>query len=283
MQTDPQSRADLLEQLEEVSTQLLQSEKLAAIGQLAAGVAHEINNPIGYVFSNLRTLANYVEDLISIVDVVDTVPSLEELRRMKQRLDYDYIREDVKALLTESEEGVERVKSIITALKDFSHIDEEGFRLADIHEGLESTLKLVNSELKYKAEVVREYAELPEVECLPSQLNQVVLNLLTNAVQAIGAQGRIVLRTGHEGNRVWFEIEDTGSGIEPEHLSRIFEPFFTTKAIGQGTGLGLALSFSIIKKHQGHIEAFSQVGQGSRFRVWLPIVQPLSEEEPSRC
>lgn len=262
---------ELLHQLEQANSQLLQSEKLASIGQLAAGVAHEINNPIGYVFSNLKTLTDYVGDLVRIIDAIDDATHLDDLRTLKQRLEYGYIREDVQALLGESEEGLERVKSIIGALKDFSHIEEEDFVETNLHRRLDTTLNLVNNELKYKAEVVKAYGDLPPVECLPSQINQVILNLLTNAAQAIDGRGQITLRTGREGERVWFEIEDSGRGIRPEHRERLFEPFFTTKPIGEGTGLGLALSFSIVRKHGGQIEVSSEVDQGSRFRVWLPI------------
>ncbi|TFH85615.1 hypothetical protein EQG41_16180 [Billgrantia azerbaijanica] len=279
---DAQRTEELLRELEQANSQLLQSEKLAAIGQLAAGVAHEINNPIGYVFSNLKTLADYVRDLLQIIDASDRVASLEELQAVKQRLDYGYIREDVQALINESEEGIERVKSIITALKDFSHIEEDDFATADLHRGLDTTLNLVNNELKYKAEVVKQYGELPEIECLPSQINQVALNLLTNAAQSIEGHGRITLRTGCDATHAWFEVEDTGHGITAEHRERLFDPFFTTKPVGEGTGLGLALSWSIVQKHGGRIEVASEPGQGSRFRVWLPLhqspnVQPESE------
>ncbi|MBZ0330767.1 two-component sensor histidine kinase [Halomonas sp. ANAO-440] len=276
---DTDRMSQLLCDLKQANPQLLQSEKLAAIGQLAAGVAHEINNPIGYVFSNLKTLAEYVHDLLCIIDATDQVGSLEELQALKQSLDYDYIRDDAKALIAESEEGIERVKSLITALKDFSHIEEDDFVFVDLHHGLDTTLHLANNELKYKAEVIKEYATLPPVECLPSQVKQVALNLLTNASQAIKNHGVITLRTGHEGERIWFEVSDTGCGIPPEHRDRLFEPFFTTKPIGEGTGLGLALSFSIVQKHGGQIEIDSEVGQGSTFRVWLPIKQPRSVEQ----
>ncbi|AYF86029.1 MULTISPECIES: ATP-binding protein [unclassified Pseudomonas] len=265
----------LVHKLEKANAQLLQSEKLAAIGQLAAGVAHEINNPIGYVFSNLKTLTGYVNDLLRIVDAVDGVGSLEELQQLKRSLEYDYIRNDVEALIHESEDGIERVKKIITALKDFSHIEEEEFRAADLHKGFDSTLNLVNNELKYKAEVVRDYGELPLVECIPSQINQVVMNLLINAAHAIESFGRICLRSGQQGDWVWLEVEDNGKGIDPAILNRIYEPFFTTKPVGKGTGLGLALSYNIVQKHNGRIEVVSQPGHGTRFRVWLPRKQPL--------
>ncbi|UTW07705.1 ATP-binding protein [Pseudomonas benzenivorans] len=264
----------LIKKLEKANAQLLQSEKLAAIGQLAAGVAHEINNPIGYVFSNLKTLAGYVQDLLRISDAVDGAASLEEIRQLKRSLEYDYIRSDIEALIGESEDGIDRVKKIITALKDFSHIEEDEFQLADLHRGLDTTLNVVNNELKYKAEVIKDYGELPEVECIPSQINQVLMNLLVNAAHAIEQFGRITLRSKQEGDWVWLEVEDTGKGIEPHLLNRIYEPFFTTKPVGKGTGLGLSLSYNILQKHNGRIEVSSQPGQGSRFRIWLPIRQP---------
>lgn len=269
----------LITKLEKANAQLMQSEKLAAIGQLAAGVAHEINNPIGYVFSNLQTLAGYVHDLLRIIDAVDGAASLDELRQLKRSLEYDYIRNDVEALIGESEDGIERVKKIIAALKDFSHFEEDEFRLADLHRGLDTTLNVVNNELKYKAEVIKEYGQLPAVECMPSQINQVMMNLLVNAAHAIEQFGRITLRSGHENDWVWLEVEDTGQGIAPHLLNRIYEPFFTTKPVGKGTGLGLSLSYNIVRKHSGRIEVFSPPGQGTRFRVWLPTRQPAQQTQ----
>lgn len=266
----------LIRRLEQANAQLMQSEKLAAIGQLAAGVAHEINNPIGYVFSNLKSLAGYVRDLLRIIDAVDGAASLDEVRQLKRSLEYDYIRNDVEALIGESEDGIERVKRIITALKDFSHMEEDEFQLAELHRGLETTLNMVNNELKYKADVIKEYGQLPEIECIPSQINQVLMNLLVNAAHAIEHFGRITLRSGHEGGWVWLEVEDNGAGIAPHLLNRIYEPFFTTKPIGKGTGLGLSLSYNIVQKHHGRIEVNSEPGQGTRFRVWLPVRQPTT-------
>lgn len=260
--------------VENIDSRMLQTEKMAAIGQLAAGVAHEINNPVGYVFSNLKALGSYVQDLLRIVDAVDTAGSVGELAELKKSLDYDYIRNDVGSLLSESEDGIDRVRNIISALKDFSRIEEEQPHLADLHRGIDTTLNVVNNELKYKAEVVKEYGQLPEVECIPSQINQVVMNLLVNAAHAIEGFGRITLRSGHEDDWVWLEVEDTGGGIDAPTLKRIFEPFYTTKPVGKGTGLGLSLSYNIIQKHHGRIEVFSQPGQGSRFRLWLPVRQP---------
>jgi len=271
--TDPGQDA-LSTRLEQANRQLLQSEKLAAIGQLAAGVAHEINNPVGYVYSNLQTLENYLNDLFRLTDAIDTSTSLEDLRQVRHNIDYNYLRDDLKDLLAESREGIERVKTIISAMKDFSHIEEEELKRADLHRGIETTLNVVNNELKYKAEVIRDFGDLPEVECILSQINQVVMNLLVNAAHAIEEFGKITIRTRHQGDTVTLEVEDTGKGISGEHLNRIFEPFFTTKGIGKGTGLGLSLSFNIIKKHNGEIEVHSQPGQGTRFRITLPVTQP---------
>lgn len=275
----------LMEEINRAQRHLVQSEKMAGIGQLAAGVAHEINNPVGYVFSNLRSLANYVHDLIRIVDAVDTVDDIEDLRHLKMALDYAFIRDDVEALISESEEGINRVKNIITALQDFSHVDHGGFRLADLHRGIDTTLNVAANELKYKADVVKEYGDLPQIECNISQLNQMVLNLLVNAAQAIEGRGTITIRTGVAGTDVWLEIEDTGSGMSPELAEKIFEPFFTTKPVGRGTGLGLALSYGIVQQHKGHIEVRSEAGKGSCFRVTLPMVQQASaaaEEETDK-
>lgn len=264
----PPSAGDVLD------SRLLQTEKMAAIGQLAAGVAHEINNPVGYVFSNLKALGGYVQDLLRIVDAVESAGSLGELAELKKNLDYDYIRNDVGSLLRESEDGIDRVKNIISALKDFSRIEEEDPHLVDLHRGVETTLNVVRNEIKYKAEVVKEYGDLPEVECIPSQINQVVMNLLVNAAQAIDGFGRITLRSGHEDDWVWLEVEDNGVGIEASSLKRVFDPFYTTKPVGQGTGLGLSLSYNIIQKHHGRMEVFSRPGDGARFRIWLPVRQP---------
>lgn len=270
-----QPEKDLLNaKLEQAKRQLLQSEKMAAIGQLAAGVAHEINNPVGYIYSNLQSLDGYLSDLFRLTDAVATARSVEDLQLIKKNIDYDYLREDLHDLLAESREGIERVKSIISAMKDFSHIEEEEFKPADLHRGIETTLNVVNNELKYKAEVVRDFGDLPDVECIISQINQVIMNLLVNAAHAIEDFGKITVRTRQSGQQVTIEVEDTGKGIAKEHQDRIFEPFFTTKPIGKGTGLGLSLSFNIVQKHNGCIEVSSTPGEGTCFRIILPVNQP---------
>ncbi|GAO35173.1 ATPase [Sulfuricella sp. T08] len=268
--------------LEDAQNQLLQSEKMASIGQLAAGVAHEINNPVGYINSNLGTLQKYLRDLFDMLAAYEQAEPLlaehaEVLRNigaLKEKLDIAYLKEDVTALMSESQEGISRVKKIVQDLKDFSHVDEAEWQWTDIRKGLDSTLNIVWNEIKYKAEVIKVYDDLPEVECLPSQLNQVFMNLLVNAAHAIEDKGIIFIRSGHENDWVWVEIADSGKGIPPENLNRIFDPFFTTKPVGQGTGLGLSLSYSIIQKHHGRINVSSEVGVGTIFRVYLPIKQP---------
>jgi len=266
-------------QLKETQAYLVQSEKMASIGQLAAGVAHEINNPIGYINSNLASLKNYIDNLLALVAIYEkaeaTNPDTEQLSQIKtfkQKIDIEFLKADVLDLLQESQEGTTRVKQIVQNLKDFSHLgSDDDWQWADLHVGLETTLNIVNNEIKYKAKVVKAFGDLPEVKCLPQQLNQVFMNLLVNAAQAIESEGIITLRTGTENDQVWIEISDTGNGIAPEHLGKIFDPFFTTKPVGKGTGLGLSISYSIIQRHQGEIQLNSQLGQGTTFRIVLPI------------
>jgi hemerythrin-like metal-binding protein len=278
--TEQRELTELLRKVEEAQSQLLQSEKMAAIGQLAAGVAHEINNPIGFVNSNLGTLKGYVERLLTVIGAYDAALAdpgtpAERYGEIRRQADLDFLQEDVVSLLDESREGLARVKKIVQDLKDFSHVDQAEWQEADINAGLESTLNVVWSELKYKADVVREYGTLPPVYCLAAQLNQVFMNLLVNAAQAIEQHGTITVRSGLDGPYVWVEIQDTGKGMPPEVSRRIFEPFFTTKPVGKGTGLGLSLSYDIVvKRHGGRIDVSSQPGQGSTFRVWLPVAGP---------
>ena len=269
-------------ELTETRTQLLQSEKMASIGQLAAGVAHEINNPIGYVKSNLGTLETYLRQLFELMQEYERgCPSigdsaaLSRIAAAQERVDLPFLTEDVFALLRESREGVTRVGKIVQDLKDFSHVStDDEWCWANLHEGLDSTISIVNNEIKYKAELIRNYGTLPEIECLPSQLNQVFMNVLVNAAQSIETKGVITVSSGMSGaHNVRLEISDTGQGIAPEHLDRIFDPFFTTKPVGKGTGLGLSLSYGIIRKHRGNIEIQSKVGAGTTFRITLPVSQ----------
>jgi len=269
--------------VKETQTQLLQSEKMASIGQLAAGVAHEINNPIGYVHSNLGTLQTYARGLLSLLESYDRLAQslpesmralLQPIEELKARVDYSFLQQDLPQLVEESREGIERVKKIVLDLRDFSHagdIDGDDWIFADVHKGLQSTINIVWNELKYKAEVKQDFADLPLIECMPSQLNQVFLNLLVNAGHAIADKGVITIATRRQGDEVAISVTDTGSGIPAEHMARIFDPFFTTKVVGKGTGLGLALSYGIVQKHNGRIEVESAPGCGSTFTIVLPI------------
>lgn len=273
----------LILKLEEADNQLLQSEKLASIGQLAAGVAHEINNPIGFVNSNLGTLSTYVADLLRLIDAYERVaPQLPdsvekaELVALHQQTDLHYLREDITALIAESIDGTARVRQIVQDLRDFSRIGQVDYERVDLHAGLDSTINLVWNEIRFKAALVREYGELPAVECIPSQINQVFMNLLVNAAHAIPEHGTITLRSGCEGPQVWISVSDDGIGIKAEHLSKIFDPFFTTKPVGKGTGLGLSVSYGILNKHGGRITVDSRPGEGTTFVVWLPINRPPS-------
>lgn len=268
-----------LDKIQEVQRQLVQSEKLSSIGQLAAGVAHEINNPIGYINSNLTSLKNYVEELLALVAIYEKIEPVcadaEQLRQIqgfKNKIDLEFLKTDVLDLLEESHEGASRVKKIVQDLKDFSHAGgDDDWQWANLHTGLESTLNIVNNEIKYKASVIKEFGNIPQVWCLPHQLNQVFMNLLVNAAHAIENEGTITMRTGAENDHIWVEVSDTGKGIAPEHVNKIFDPFFTTKPVGKGTGLGLSVSYNIIKKHNGEIRLDSRVGEGTTFRIVLPI------------
>ena len=268
------AQTQLLKKLEEAQSQLVQAEKMASIGQLAAGVAHEINNPVGYVSSNLHSLRSYIEELIGALESGINAGTNQP---QNKSFDLAFVKDDLQQLLRESEEGIERVTQIVRDLKDYSHVDGIGWTFADLHRGLDSTLNIVRNEIKYKADVVKEYGKLLPVECMVGKLNQVFTNLLVNAAQAIENRGTIWLRTGQDDNWVWVEVEDSGKGIDAAHMQRIFEPFFTTKPIGKGTGLGLSVSYGIVEKHGGRIEVASEMGKGTRFRVWLPVTQAQRE------
>lgn len=261
---------------------LVQSEKLASIGQLAAGVAHEINNPIGYIFSNYGMLEGYISSLFEMLSVYEGAeqqygnPDLvEKLQSKRAKLEIDFLKEDIPDLMRESKEGIVRVRKIVRDLKDFSHVDvKPEWSFTNLNQGIDSTLNVVNNEVKYKADVIKEYGDIPPVQCLPSEINQVVMNLLVNAAHAIGPErGKIWIRTGVIEGTVWIEIADNGGGIPKEVVPRIFDPFYTTKPVGKGTGLGLSLSYGIVQKHHGHIDVQTEIGKGTTFRVTLPLTQ----------
>ena len=254
---------------------MLQQEKMASIGQLAAGVAHEINNPMGFITSNLNSLKKYmtrIPEFITIQsDALGNGNSREEVAEKRKALKIDYLLEDTQSLIKESLEGADRVKRIVCDLKNFSRVDQMEVAPADINKILDSTLNIVWNELKHKAAVSKDYGEVPLIGCNAGQLSQVFMNILVNGAQAITGFGEITIMTRLSGERVLITISDTGSGIPEEKLDRIFEPFFTTKEIGQGTGLGLSIAYDIVKKHGGEIDVVSEVGKGTTFTVALPL------------
>jgi two-component system NtrC family sensor kinase len=265
-------------QLKLAQVQAVQQEKMASVGQLAAGVAHEINNPMGFISSNLSSLAKYISKVKAYEDaLLDEVRKagntdlLNGIESMKKSMKIDFILGDMGSLLEESQDGAERVRRIVQDLKNFSHVDEAECKAVNINDNLDSTLNMLRNEIKYVAELVKEYGDLPLVYCYPQQVNQVFMNILVNAVHALDGQGSITLRTWQEGEFVKIAVSDTGKGIAQEHLTKIFDPFFTTKAVGKGTGLGLSICYDIVKKHGGEILVQSTVGTGTTFTVQLPV------------
>lgn len=284
------NEASLSTRLRSQQSQLMQAEKMASIGQLAAGIAHEINNPIGFISSNLSSLREYLNGVKQVLEaqraLVDRClntdsddPDAQRARAISQDIDLDFIVADLEDLIGESLEGTQRVRQIVADLRDFSHVDTPNIVLSDLNELLDKTINVVWNEIKYKADIVREYGVVPLLPCYGGQISQVFLNLLVNAAHSLEAHGTITLRTGesHEEGVVWVEIEDTGCGIPHEIRGRIFDPFFTTKDVGTGTGLGLHLSYKIMAGHDGSITLKSEVGQGTTFRLELPLAGPSSD------
>lgn len=263
--------------LSQMQSQLVQAEKMASIGQLAAGVAHEINTPIAFVQSNLGTLGRYLDTLIAAVGAAS--------REGVDLVDLADIVDDAPALIGESKDGINRVKRIVQNLKDFSQIDTaQHWQLADLRQGLDATLSLLASQIAGKADVIAQYGDLPLVECLPQQLNQVFVCLINNAVQAIGAErGTLTIRGGVDGETAWIEFIDDGCGIPAAIRHKIFDPFFTTRPVGRGAGLGLSLAYGIVQSHHGSIDVASEVGRGSCFRVSLPLRQQCGGADSDRA
>ena len=267
--------------LKDSQVKMLQQEKMASIGQLAAGVAHEINNPVGFINSNLGTLQKYVgrlEEFIGsqatvIASMQDGQKNRDGLDAKRKQLKIDYILPDIKELIKESIDGADRIKKIVSDLKNFSHVDAAESGMADINAGIESTLNIVWNELKYKATVTKEYGDIPRTNCNIGQLNQVFVNMLINAAHAIENQGKIMVKTWVDNGIILVSISDTGQGIAADKISRIFEPFFTTKKVGEGTGLGLSIAYDIVKKHKGEITVVSEIGKGTTFTIKIPVVE----------
>lgn len=279
------------EELERHKDQIVQSEKLASIGQLAAGVAHEINNPIGFVTSNLGTVQEYLTSLVSVLklyeerDELDTAETEKiavmtaTINATKEEEDIAYICEDLENVVNESLDGVGRVAEIVQSLKSFAREDSQQASAYDVNEGVEAMIKMAWNELKYSCQVERKFGTVPSISCHAGRVNQVIMNMLVNAAQAMPeAGGQITLSTGVQDQEVVITIADTGNGIPPQNLTRIFDPFFTTKEVGSGTGLGLSISHGIIQEHGGRIEVESIVGEGTTFRIILPLTAAPTEE-----
>ena len=256
-----------------LTAQLLQGQKLQAIGQLSAGIAHEINNPVGYILSNLTALKEYLGDLSRLLRAsLAADPGLERLRG---EIDVEFMLGDFDQALEETRQGAERIRDIVRGLRDFSLADVGERASVDLRDLIEDSLRICWNELKYKAEVKRDYGDVGPVPCYPGRVGQVFVNLLVNAAQAIEERGEIHVSTRVvEGGRAEVRVRDTGRGITEEALPRIFEPFFTTKPVGEGTGLGLHVAYKIVRAHGGEIEVTSKVGEGTEVAVRLPLSEP---------
>jgi PAS domain S-box-containing protein len=280
-------------QIEATQSQLVHSEKMASLGQLAAGVAHEINNPIGFVFSNLSSLKSYLADLVDVLAAYDAATAsladkdaaIAAARELQAERDIDWVREDIGQLLAESQDGLNRVRAIVQNLRDFSRPGERDWQLTRVEDCLEATLKVIALDERKGYRLHKDYADLPPIQCMPAQLNQVFMNILLNAVDAIKHDpeqpGEITIATQRlDDAHIKISISDNGKGIPPEHLQRIFDPFFTTKPVGSGTGLGLSVAWGIISQHGGEISASSPAGQGTCIDITLPIQPPQAAPIP---
>jgi signal transduction histidine kinase len=247
-----------------MAAELLQGQKLQAIGQLSAGIAHEINNPLSYILSNLRCLEEYMGELEPYLQT-PAAPG---------RPDPAAVRSDLKSALRDCLDGAEKIRRIVRSLREFSHLDERELKIVDLKDCVENALRLCANEISHKARVVRDLGDVPFVRCYPQQIEQVLVNLIMNALQAIPDRGEIALGTRQEGDNAVIRVRDTGTGIAPDHLKRLFEPFFTTKPVGKGTGLGLHVAYKIAQAHGGRIDVSSKVGEGTEFSLILPVAGP---------
>jgi len=275
-------------QLQQAQTQLVEAEKMASLGQLTAGIAHEINNPINFVSSNISPLKKDFAELKLLLQKLEKIPQganrkavWNDIQQYIDEIDAPYLFDEIQELLEGIEEGALRTKEIVVGLRNFSRLDEGEFKESDVHQGLDNTLTLLNNRLRRKIQIHRQYGDLPLIQCLPGKINQVFMNILTNAIQAIEGEGHIHINTRFDKTglsdlnepTVSIQIKDTGCGMDEQTSKRIFEPFFTTKEVGQGTGLGLSISYGIIEQHRGRIEVQSKKGEGTTFSIYLPVYQ----------
>jgi len=274
---------DLITKMKSMQEQMIISEKMASLGQLTAGIAHEINNPINFVSSNISPLKTDLKELKELCrkykdlhNSENVTLDLKNIETFTKEIDPEFLYHEIETLTNGIEEGAERTKKIVMGLRIFSRMDEDEFKETDIHEGLESTLMLLQNKVKNRIEVKKKYGDIPHIECIPGKINQVLMNVLNNASEAIRAKGVITISTSLDSKKkkVIISLKDNGTGMKEAVRRRIFEPFYTTKKIGQGTGLGLSISYGIIEEHHGSIEAKSEVGKGSEFIITLPVKQP---------
>jgi signal transduction histidine kinase len=269
--------------LKAAQEQLIQAEKMASLGQLTAGIAHEINNPINFVTANIKPLKDDLSDILKVISNYEKVirekgmeNEFQEVEKFKQDTKIDLTMKEVNNLLKGIEDGAMRTSEIVKGLRNFSRLDQNVFRKASINESLDSTLTLLQSSYKNRIEIIKQFAELPEIDCFPGQINQVLMNILSNAIQAIPAEGSIYIKTRQVNNMIKISIKDSGAGMTEDVRKKIFDPFFTTKEVGKGTGLGLSISFGIIQKHNGEIEVFSKPGEGTEFIITIPVNQTIN-------
>ncbi|WP_330911011.1 sensor histidine kinase [Nostoc sp. UHCC 0870] len=269
----------ILKELQETQGQLIQTEKMSSLGQMVAGIAHEINNPVNFIYGNIECADNYIKDLVHLVDLYQQqYPEPDYIiTETIEEIDLNFISKDLLNILSSMKIGAQRIREIVLSLRNFSRLDEAEMKEVNIHEGIDNTLLILNHRLKSQIEVIKNYGELPHVECYPAQLNQVFMNIISNAIDALldytdQNNKKILISTRKIGkNQIQVEIVDNALGIPPEMIKKLFDPFFTTKSVGKGTGLGLSICYQIIEKHQGKIEVFSELNQGSKFIISLPI------------
>jgi signal transduction histidine kinase/HAMP domain-containing protein len=266
-----------MQKLTRTQQQLVHSEKMASLGQLTAGIAHEINNPINFVSANVGPLRRDIQDIFTVLAqyeiTVETQQGRDkfcEVEALKKALDYAFLQEEVENLLNGIQEGAQRTAEIVRGLRSFTRLDEEERKPADINKGIESTLLMLKHQLKNRVEIIKDFGNVPEIACYPGKLNQVFMNLLVNASQAIEGPNKIFIKTIYDSEIITIAIRDTGKGMSDEVKRHLFEPFFTTKPIGEGTGLGLAITYGIIEEHDGNIEVYSEPGKGTEFVITLP-------------
>jgi signal transduction histidine kinase len=275
IQEKNEALTSLLEEMKRMQEQLVHSEKMASLGQLVAGIAHEINNPVNFIASNITPLKSYIADIKHLLtrydQLGDLTPSQQaEIHQIKQTIDFEFLIKDLDLLIKDIDAGSARIKQIVQDLRNFSRLDEAELKTIDIHESLNTTLNLLGHLYENRITVHKQYGDIPPVECYAGQLNQVFMNLLANAAQAIERTGNVWITTSVQEHNICIVIRDDGVGIPEDVLPKIFDPFFTTKGVGEGTGLGLAISYGIIEKHQGKITVQSRVGEGAEFTVVIP-------------